>query len=388
MNAVDYDPDFQIPLFVPKELPDLPGKEEQQARLAYVSQLLCGHYRDGNGMITLNGEIMKESITADGWMKAKRFLEPFWKVNHSYEVGKKSKQYAWRDDIEKAGNFVRRIFNAPRFIRRMRESTQRKIVASGSIEKSTVGLLPSFSVGLPLEDCLPPDPSGHQLVSYRSSFEEASLGYKHPNVIRDEFGKRLHHPISRMPKRMRKGLLYRGRPTGELDLSNSQPLALAAISRNEPLIASASKGRFYEDLMDYLGLPPEERDSFKKAALMVIYRRPSEGGGIWWDSNLTSGPQNAYMEILDAMEALFPGIRDYTDEALREDPTGLAKRLQRMESSIFIDTMIPRFYASGIPAVSLHDGFLIQRRDHRRAKKMLEESVKKATGLKPTVTFS
>ena len=235
----------------------------------------------------------------------------------------------------------------------------------------------------------------------------------------DDFGRRLHHPIATMPKEYRKHLRFKEHPDVELsvlDIRNSQPYFSSVISNecliqghlpefiplikhivvfeNEPDFLVYRKlcieGRFYEFLMQGMGLNAKDESARKKVKELffasVLFSRARVIGE-------NSRFREAFRKQFPSAHAMFQMIKQM-DEIVLPELTDIIKppnkkfkyakssdayklvscMMQRAESAMMYREIAPNLIAAGIKFVTVHDSFLLLPVDVEKAQSIITDS--------------
>lgn len=188
---------------------------------------------------------------------------------------------------------------------------------------------------------------------------------------------RLNHILTSSKREIKMyGTLY-GEEVACVDLCNSQPLLIASMFPDVlNLVNDAVSGRFYEELMKLSGIA--FRNLMKEDALGCLYRHEINGVFIPWRES-----DYKRKEATLAIEERYPSLLDRIDQQrLKSGKVGYFPiRLQKLEAKIFIDGILSQAQARGIPAIPIHDSLLVRISDAQKVKLMIENEVKRITGL-------
>lgn len=112
---------------------------------------------------------------------------------------------------------------------------------------------------------------------------------------------------------------------------------------------------------------------------MFLYRRPTENGFPFWEKE-----GSPIYEVTQAADRAFPGIAEQTEKyAKLHGPTALAKELQRRESEVFIDIVLPQLHELGLYAVPIHDGYICLAREVEAVQALLSKELESYTKIRP-----
>ena len=159
-------------------------------------------------------------------------------------------------------------------------------------------------------------------------------------------GNRLHSNITNLKSEF-KALIT---PDGfvSIDCSNSQPLLLVASGYdNAEFKRLAEEGKIYERLEELSGL---DRKVVKQELLRLLFRRVKFHEGTKTDDKILY--KNIIKEFTDLIK--------YLEKAKEKGHSALALELQRLESSVFVDTVYAEFLEKHPeePVFCLHDSII------------------------------
>ena len=192
----------------------------------------------------------------------------------------------------------------------------------------------------------------------------------HNTIKQGQWG-RYFHKVNNTSKLVRPHLLLGGESTSEVDVSNCQPLLMACLLRNARMIASCSAGFFYEDLMEASPVPMT-RDQMKVAVLTdVIAKAPKQGFEYWHGK-----PADV------AFQKAFPRAYELNEEyRAKHGDLAMIRELQRLESDIIHNDVLPMAQQEGCPAVTIHDCVLTDQQSAECVKACLELSFEERAGI-------
>lgn len=167
---------------------------------------------------------------------------------------------------------------------------------------------------------------------------------------------RLHYPLTNLPKALRRQLRLGGERLMEIDVSSCQPFLACSLYSSEHgrerarYISDVRSDSFYEQIGRIAGFTGNRRE-LKKAILASVFfgSREQAAGAIW-----------------ETFAGLYPVLAEILMESKRvikrpwRGDCEMALRLQRAESSIFIDGALRRIAEEmpEIPALPIHDCLL------------------------------
>lgn len=367
-------------------------KGNRPAKNAYVAHLVSTRsYDDNRDFVTIHTPTIQQAIGGAAWHDARRIFMPYLEIHHSYQTGNRSKGYRWIESFRNQ-DCVGYIIRCPNFKRHLVSVSHKHLVKLGQVAHEVHRNL--LLIGCDITD-IPgflnalPDKPGAKSEAHRRAVIGASIYQIHDKSyggISMDANHRMHHALTRTPRTVRAHLSLADEETVELDLANSQPYFLASKFRKVPSLAgSVCEGRFYEDINQHLLSPYDLHDSedkceLKRQCLMRIYARPINGYE-WYVK-----PDSRAVMIATAMNAAFPGLPACIDQyRLQYGDTALANAMQKLESSVFIDTALPELQGRGIPAIPIHDSILCRKSHADHVARCLEKELLRATGLRPVL---
>jgi len=230
-----------------------------------------------------------------------------------------------------------------------------------------------------------------------------------PRLSVDKFGRRLHTPITRLNKELRKHLSYDGHKLVEVDIKCSQPyLSIKVIieqlnKKNKNLInrikeaeslesklevirgLKGCKGLYeyiYDILVDdiYIKLKDEyeanneyqigngERDDYKEIVFQIMYSRNG------FKSNL----KTSFKKIYNYPFSILYNIK-------KDDHKDLSKKLQKLESSLLLRTICKRVnqHDKNIPMFTIHDSILTTQKHYGIVENIVKEVLLEEIGFEP-----
>ena len=192
----------------------------------------------------------------------------------------------------------------------------------------------------------------------------------HNTIQQGQWG-RYFHKVNNTSKLIRPHLTIGGEPTCEVDVSNCQPLLMACLLRDARMIASCSAGFFYEDLMEACPVP-YTREQMKTAVLTdVIAKVPKQGFEYWQGKPADLAFKNA-----------FPTAYTLNEEyRAKHGDLALIRELQRLESDIIHNHVLPMAQQEGCPSVTIHDCILTDRKYAECVKACLELCFEQEAGI-------
>ena len=192
-----------------------------------------------------------------------------------------------------------------------------------------------------------------------SEWEHHAQGGQMLFNLNDNCG-RLFTTLTKTPKDLRPFLGVPGLDLVSLDICNSQPFLLAALSGCDRMLNLAASGLFYDHFAGLLGVG---RDEVKESFFALFYSHPSwmPAGGWYVDNNVSASMQ--CKNELDALFlALYPEFREWT---IRQRVTNgykfLALEMQRKEAA-YIFEVVKRYKSAGGGFIAtIHDALVVDR---------------------------
>lgn len=363
------------------------GQSERKARIAYVANFISTRrFDERRNFVTIHSPTIKRIITPAAWRHAKKALYPHWDVDASYLTNCFSMGYRWKAEWLRQG-CTPHLISCPRFKERLTHLRAKEIEKMCPIElriyldlleiKCTIEDIPSFLRSLP-------DKPGTKCENHRRSVIRGSIqqiiDQNYEITLRGTNG-RLYHPLTRTPREVRRHLTIAGERAVEVDLANSQPYFMAAIFPNvRGLAESVSNGTFYKDVNAAHCHPwnlddPCCKAELKRVILQCLYGKTSDR------EKWNNAPESKNARTERALEKAFPGLlRNIKDYAIKGE-TALANEMQRAESWVFIDDVLPKLQALGIPAIPVHDSILCRESDAPRVREILTNQLFLRTGI-------
>ena len=208
------------------------------------------------------------------------------------------------------------------------------------------------------------------------------------NAIRDRKGKRVHHPLTVLWKELRQFLFLKNKPDTviyNLDISNSQPLCLVAILKDQFIdgvvpcdvqryIDLVSAGTFYKHMTDLLNVPKNDVPNFKIELFAKVFYPENHKG--------------FYTNEAQAFMKEFPTVYQIIQQEKQKDYTSLSIAMQRVESKAVIDgvmTELMHRHKDSHFFSSIHDSVLCEGEMICEVKKLMEKHVGLVVGIKPFI---
>jgi hypothetical protein len=153
----------------------------------------------------------------------------------------------------------------------------------------------------------------------------------------DKTGNRAHSNLTNLRKDFRQFITVDGEHLAQIDICNSQPMFLSLLITNNENIPEQEKekyreivenGRFYEYILNALGIPLTQREKLKKkilAAILYDKKRKKE---------------SRYVKVF---RKDFPHIWEYIQDIKKHDHKCIAALLQKTESKFVIQQAVAEF---------------------------------------------
>ena len=220
----------------------------------------------------------------------------------------------------------------------------------------------------------------------------------------DEFGLRLHHPITALPKIYRNRLRFKDHPKEQLavlDIKNSQPF-FSSVCMNKHLVSTylpaflpvlpyiekysktgdfllysqlCTNGQIYEFFMEGMGLNlnnQKERDRIKEllcSSVLFSRLRVSKEKKRFKDYFKSCFPSvySMFQTIKSMDETILPELKEIirpTGVKFKYHKSNFAYKLvsclmQRAEAAMMFQVIAPRLIETGIKFVTVHDSFIV-----------------------------
>jgi len=179
----------------------------------------------------------------------------------------------------------------------------------------------------------------------------------------DDFGRRVHTPMSNLKKELRSLLRLDDEPLAEIDISNSQPLFLAILLKERGIMAPeferiCVQGLLYNTLADLQDLP---RQVAKDEFMMGFFAKNRYSNRTW-----------------KLFRERFPEVHRWVREVKAKDYKALCRLLQRRESKFIIHTCCDRLRRMDktLPVLTIHDSILCRERNAELVKQVMDEEFK------------
>ncbi|MBL0310173.1 MAG: hypothetical protein IPP77_10990, partial [Bacteroidetes bacterium] len=333
-----------------------------------------------------------------------------WKVRADYE-GKSS----FRKETVSKGWLIKAVLRT----RDRHKKECQEMVFNVATEQLVYARLLEFYNDIEFNVGIPKQAGSYETTDDMKFLEaEALMNWEFAWFKTDDFGKRLHTPITTMPKEYRKYLRFKGHPDTPLmalDIKNSQPYFSAVFMTSHlitdhlpefiPLLDTAEpytrkadfllyrrlcvEGRLYEFIMEGMGLDnkdKEARDKIKKLFFSsVLFSKTRVYGE---NSRFREMFRHAFpsvhkmfQAIKQSDESLLPTLKNiirpsgkkYRYAKSNDAYTLVACLMQRSESAVMYQVVAPKLIEKGIRFVTIHDSIMCLPEDAALAKHLLME---------------
>ena len=191
---------------------------------------------------------------------------------------------------------------------------------------------------------------------------------------------RLFHSLSSMPKRLRPLLRVDGEATAEIDIAAAQPSLLVSLyagpCEERSRYAEAVRAGYYEYLMAELDISTDvlpSRETVKAQWLKEVFGLDRQRAEIW-----------------GILARNFPLLCRRMDEVREGDYCALAHQLQRLESDLVINLMVPRIRREigPIGISTVHDSIVCPRRYAGPVSQIMRLVLFENLGIEPLLRIS
>jgi hypothetical protein len=182
---------------------------------------------------------------------------------------------------------------------------------------------------------------------------------------------RIHTNITSLHTHLRRFLFVNGKPLGQVDIKNSQPMFFYLHIKDIETIPQTEKddyrtlvesGYFYEFFMEKLGIDLKERKKVKQPILVALF------------SDKMRSTESRYMKVF---RTKYPSIADYIMDMRRENYKQLIIILQRAESKFIFEKVVAAFvakYGEQLEFIStIHDSIVVTTDMLFEAEKIMRE---------------
>ena len=184
----------------------------------------------------------------------------------------------------------------------------------------------------------------------------------------------------------------------QIDIKNSQPYILSLLinsflcERNVSLTQAGqdltsdsflkeldkyslwtSTGKFYENFSNQYFMKTSKvltRKEIKDLMFCIFYSK-----------------NNTYIKEKNIFKSIFPNIMKYINEQKKKNHNQFAIKMQKLESEICIDIICPKLDEKGIEYYTIHDAWLVDKKDLEETKNIILESFKEKYNSIPTLDF-
>ncbi|UPL50544.1 hypothetical protein [Hymenobacter sublimis] len=191
-------------------------------------------------------------------------------------------------------------------------------------------------------------------------------------INRDTTGKRVHHNIANLSKRVRRFLyLASGEPLVNVDVKNSQPLIMCILLLEKyqrstmpadmvAYIKECEQGTLYTTLMAAFNTPDLDRSAFKQNLFKSVYYGENK-----YADNYTEWK---------TFNQLYPSVGEFITNYKRKNFEQLSIDMQRAESEIIIDGVIASLaakYKHMFFSLTIHDSVMCKAVDQDEVRDLI-----------------
>jgi hypothetical protein len=381
-------------LYLPRNLPQniITGNGEKRARIAYFGHLLTSRpYDVGRDFIALNMTKLRDQVSKRATEAAFKTFADLIEIDPHYKPKVRSKGYRWKSQFCGHGAEVQ-TFHCPRFKQHLRDVRGKARDDYGTIQRQLDEDLQGVRLeisNLPIFiENLPPKPGvkceQHRRTVIKKSAEDVINGNRGLITTSDKTG-RIHCLPNRLCTHLRSELSLYGSEVVEIDLASSQPYFLATLFDNQTLKTAVSNGEFYHRINEKLINPIDfaDKDAYgdlKQSVLSILYATPHP------KHDYTQDPKWKRYPVVDAMSKAYDGLMEFIALYRRtHGATALPIAMQRLESEVFINTVLVKLQSMSIPAIPIHDAILCRIEDGHTAQEIIYHALMESTGIKPTI---
>lgn len=134
-------------------------------------------------------------------------------------------------------------------------------------------------------------------------------------------------------------------------------------------------GKFYDEIVNQLNGTITRKEA-KEMMFKVLFSK-----NVAYSKYKSFIPFEAEKEIF---EKLYPTVYQIIFMLKKKDHTKLSVYLQKMESHLIIDIISKELVENGIIPITIHDSFIIPKRDETKAFKIIKEQIKNQLGFEPS----
>lgn len=222
----------------------------------------------------------------------------------------------------------------------------------------------------------------HSLVNWE--VQDISNNYM---WVKDTFGNRLHTRLTSLKSDFRKYLTIDSKPLGQVDISNSQPLFLYLLMKEDKRINKEEierfgelvlNGKFYSGLAEALDVDytKENKAKIKEGLFQVWY------GGI-------KSEKDSLTDTYIAFKSLFPDILKYVNHLKRDYYKDCCQLMQRTEADFIFKSVTRIDKELGyhkVPLLTIHDSIVTTLDNLDLVTSLLIECFQDLYNVKPIIT--
>jgi len=343
----------------------------------YLSYLHTGRYdqQRERTYVSVSSGICKDLYTPKAYNKMRTFLleQRIIESDHDYRRTTEIKAghcKGWRISEEISQDSIITEIQDKALMKKLTQqrgkviSTYSEIIARMEIDLRSVHFDDSFHLATFIKS-LPEGRSTHAiacLINAIIKIQDSDCAL-HNTIIQGHSSQRYFHKLNNTSKELRPLLLFEGERSCEVDVANCQPLLMACILRDPHMILSCSAGMFYEDLLEHSPMPLARSDMKVAVLKDVIGYNPSKVG---YDYRMGKPAHVAFMKA-------FPQAYSLNEEfRTKHGDLAMIRQLQRLESQIIHENVLPMIQQEGCPAVTIHDCVMTDERSTETVKACLE----------------
>jgi hypothetical protein len=158
-------------------------------------------------------------------------------------------------------------------------------------------------------------------------------------AFEDAFSKRVHSPVSMMPRIIRKELTLDGEELAQVDAHASQVFLVSLQAGDQEAIDQCAAGTFWQSLG---ASTQKEKDKIKEEVFRQMYGGKS-----------------------DALTAKYPTLAAFVKKSGGRE---LCRQAQKLEREIFVNTVLKGLYKDKFFAVPIHDCVMCRKSDEEEVK--------------------
>lgn len=247
------------------------------------------------------------------------------------------------------------------------------------------------------------------IIQYQSSRAIDSIKSGTPRLSIDKFGRRLHTPITRLNKELRKHLRYDGKELVEVDIKCSQPylsikfMLYELNKKNENLINNIKAANTLEAKMDIIKDLKGCDGFYEYVHDILIDDLYIKLKGVYEANNeyaIGNGEREDYKEIIfqimyskngyknnlkTSFKELYPYPYNTIYKLKKNNYKDLAQKLQKLESMLVLRTVCKEINKLNkhIPMFTIHDSILTTKEHEETVRRVMKEVLLGDIGFEP-----